>query len=93
VESALIMLRSFADPGPLSYGTFKMLGVPSFELAMLNVSLCVLFVADYLIAFRPQRFAELAARPRLPFVAGVGLTYYVLLFGVFGRIEFIYFQF
>ena len=93
VASALTMLRSFADLGPLSYGTFKMLGVPSFELAMLGVSLCVLFVADYFIAFRPQRLAELAACPRLPFVAGVGLTYYVLLFGVFGRIEFIYFQF
>jgi alginate O-acetyltransferase complex protein AlgI len=92
-ESAIIMLESFAHPGALSYGTFKVLGLPSFELATLCVSLCVLLVVDYLIAFRPARLAELAARPRLPLVAGVGLAYYVLLFGVFGRIEFIYFQF
>ena len=35
----------------------------------------------------------LVAVPRLPTVAGVGLCYYLLLFGVMGRIEFIYFQF
>jgi alginate O-acetyltransferase complex protein AlgI len=92
-ENALIMLGSFGDFGPLSYGTFKNLGLPSFELAMLCVSLCILFVVDYHIAFRPERLEALATLPRLPVVAGVGLAYYVLLFGVFGRIEFIYFQF
>jgi D-alanyl-lipoteichoic acid acyltransferase DltB (MBOAT superfamily) len=92
-ENAIVMLRSFAHFGPLSYGTFKVLGLPSFELATLCVSMCILFGVDYLIAFKPARLAELAALPRLPFVAGVGLTYYVLLFGVLGRIEFIYFQF
>jgi alginate O-acetyltransferase complex protein AlgI len=91
--SALIMLQSFGDFGPLSYGTFKVLGLPSFELAMLCLSLCVLFVIDYQIAHRPERLAALAAVPRLRTVVGVGLCYYVLLFGVMGRIEFIYFQF
>jgi alginate O-acetyltransferase complex protein AlgI len=90
---ALIMLQSFGDWGPLSYGTFKVLGLPSFELAMLCVSLCILFIVDYYIAFRPEQLAKLAVFPRLPVVAGVGLAYYVLLFGVLGRIEFIYFQF
>jgi alginate O-acetyltransferase complex protein AlgI len=92
-ENALIMLQSFGDFGPLSYGTFKVLGLPSFELGMLCISLCILFVVDYHIAFRPDRLAELARLPRLPVVTGVGLSYYVLLFGVLGRIEFIYFQF
>jgi D-alanyl-lipoteichoic acid acyltransferase DltB (MBOAT superfamily) len=91
--NALTMLRSLGDFGPLSYGTFKVLGLPSFELVMLCVSLCILFIVDYYIAFKPERLAELATLPRLPVVVGVGLSYYVLLFGVFGRIEFIYFQF
>lgn len=90
---ALIMLQSFGDFGPLSYGTFKVLGLPSFELAVLCVSFCIMLVVDYMIAYRPEKLAELATVPTLPLVAGVGLSYYVLLFGVFGRIEFIYFQF
>jgi alginate O-acetyltransferase complex protein AlgI len=60
---------------------------------MLCISLCILLAVDYHIAFRPDRLAELARLPRLPVVTGVGLSYYVLLFGVLGRIEFIYFQF
>lgn len=93
LEKAFAVLRSFGDVGPLSYGTFKMLGLPSFELAMLCVSLGILFTVDYHIAHRPDRLRALATVPRLSTVAGVGLCYYVLLFGVMGRIEFIYFQF
>lgn len=90
---AWIMLQSFSHFGPVSYGTFKNLGLPSFELMMLFVSLIILFVVDYLIAFKQERLAELAAWPKLPVWTGIALSYYVLLFGVFGRIEFIYFQF
>ncbi len=93
VENAFVMLRSFGDLGPLSYGTFKVLGVPSFELAMLCVSLCILFTVDYHIAFKSERPARISSMPRLRTVAGVGLCYYLLLFGVMGRTEFIYFQF
>lgn len=56
------------------------------------MSLCILFVVDYHIAYRPDRLEALVTVPKLPIVAGVGLTYYVLLFGVMGRIELIYFQ-
>lgn len=90
---AVAMFQSFGSFGPLSYGTFKVLGLPSFELATLCVSLCVLFIVDWHIAYRPDRLVALASMPRLPTAAGVGLCYYVLLFGVMGRIEFIYFQF
>lgn len=92
-ENALIMIRSFGDLGPVSYDTFKILGLPSFELVMLFVSLIILFTVDYLIAFKPERLAKFATLRPIPLVVGVGLTYYVLMFGVFGRIEFIYFQF
>lgn len=90
---ALAMFQSFGNFGPLSYGTFKILGLPSFELVMACLSICILFVVDYHLARKPERLAALAAIPRLPTVAGVGLCYFILLFGVMGRIEFIYFQF
>jgi len=91
--NALAMLQSFGNWGPLSYGTFKVLGLPSFELIMLAVSLVILFVVDYHLAFRSQRLWELGQRRWLSNGAGIALAYYVLLFGVFGHIEFIYFQF
>jgi alginate O-acetyltransferase complex protein AlgI len=90
---AVAMFQSFGSFGPLSYGTFKVLGLPSFELAMLGLSICILLVVDYHLAHRPERLAALVAVPRVPAMVGVGLCYYVLLFGVMGRIEFIYFQF
>ncbi|CAL76050.1 putative alginate o-acetyltransferase AlgI [Bradyrhizobium sp. ORS 278] len=93
LAGAWTMLKSFGHFGPLSYGTFKILGLPSFEMLMLAVSLIMLFVVDFFLAFRPGTLAALAKWPRLPVVTGVGLAYYILLFGVFGRIEFIYFQF
>ncbi len=92
-ENAWIMLRSFGDFGPLSYGTFKNLGLPGFELMMLSISMIILFVVDYLIAFEKPRLERLAAMSYLPTWTGIGLIYYILFFGVFGRIEFIYFQF
>jgi alginate O-acetyltransferase complex protein AlgI len=52
-----------------------------------------LLIVAYHIARLPERLAATVAIPWLPTVAGVGLCYCILLFGVLGRIEFIYFQF
>jgi len=93
LPNAAAILGSFGHLGGLSYGTFKVLGLGSFELMILCVSLLLLFVVDYLIAHRSQFLVQLARLPGLTIPAGVGLVYYVLLFGVFGRMEFIYFQF
>jgi alginate O-acetyltransferase complex protein AlgI len=93
LSGAIDMLRSLGDLGSVSYFTFKMLNLASVELMMLAISLLVLFVVDYHLAFRPQRLEALAQVPWLPTGVGVALVYYVLLFGVFGRVEFIYFQF
>jgi D-alanyl-lipoteichoic acid acyltransferase DltB (MBOAT superfamily) len=93
IAGAFDMLRSFADLGHVSYFTFKMLNLASFELMMFAVSLLVLLAVDFHLAFRPQRLEALGRMRWLSTGAGVALTYYILLFGVFGHAEFIYFQF
>jgi hypothetical protein len=93
LPNALAVVRSMSDFGGLSYGTFKMFGFASFEIAMLAVSLLILFTIDYLISFRPALLTRLGQIPSMSTALGLALTYYVVLFGIFGRVEFIYFQF
>lgn len=93
VSSAIGALRSMGDLGEVSYFTFKMLGLASVELMMIAISLVVLVVVDFHLAFRPQRLKELGRMRWLSMSAGVALAYYILLFGIFGHAEFIYFQF
>lgn len=93
LANAFIAIRSLGEFGPMSYGTLKMLGLSSVELAMLGVSLLILFLVDFLLAFRPQRLQALGHMRWLPTGAGVALAYYIILFGIFGHAEFIYFQF
>jgi D-alanyl-lipoteichoic acid acyltransferase DltB (MBOAT superfamily) len=93
LPNALVALQSLTHFGDLSYGTFKMAGLASFEIVMLGVSILTLFIVDYVIAFRAELLQRLQRMPRLSTAAGVGLAYYILLFGIFGRVEFIYFQF
>ncbi|MFB9265479.1 MBOAT family O-acyltransferase [Bradyrhizobium erythrophlei] len=93
VAGAVSALRSLGDFGGVSYFTFKMLGLASVELVTLAVSLVILLIVDFHLAFRPQRLEVLGRSRWLSTGAGVALTYYVVLFGVFGRVEFIYFQF
>ena len=85
--------ESLGNIGRLSYGTFKELGLPSFEIGILGVSLIILLVTDWLIAFRPGVLHRLQNVRFLPSFVGVILAYYIIMFGVFGRTDFIYFQF
>lgn len=93
VANAVLTLRSLADLAPVSYFTLKMLGLASVELVMLVVSLAILLVVDFHLAFRPQRLEVLGGIRWLSTGVGVALAYYVVLFGIFGHAEFIYFQF
>lgn len=93
LANAFVVFRSLGEFGPVSYGTLKMLGLASVELLMLGVSLLILFVVDFHLAFRPRRLEALGEMRWLPTGAGVALAYYIILFGIFGHAEFIYFQF
>ncbi len=93
VANAFVTLRSLVDPGPISYFTLKMLGLASVELLMLAVSLTMLLIIDFHLAFRPQRLQAFGEMRWLSTGVGVAMAYYVILFGIFGHAEFIYFQF
>ncbi|CAM3628211.1 putative alginate O-acetylase AlgI [Bordetella sputigena] len=93
LPNAVEVFRHLGAPGTMSYGVFNMLGLSAFQSAVLAASIALLFVVDFHLVYRPDRLKRLAAIAPLNTVAGVALGYYVLLFGVFGRTEFIYFQF
>ena len=93
LADALRVLGSWAAPGPLAYGTFKALGLGSFELLLLAFNVGVLFAVDGCLASRPDRLAGLAARSGVALPAALALSFHILLFGVFGHVEFVYFQF
>jgi alginate O-acetyltransferase complex protein AlgI len=79
--------------GPIEYGTFKVLGLPSFELAMTVLNIAILLFIDRRIASGAFDERRSPGGSALRTILGVALVYYIVLFGVFQRIEFIYFQF
>jgi alginate O-acetyltransferase complex protein AlgI len=93
IAGALEALQSMGHLGGVSYFTFKMLNLASVELMMIAISLIILLVVDFHLAFRPQRLEELGRLRWLSTGVGIALAYYIMLFGVFGHVEFIYFQF
>ena len=93
LSDAVQVFRPLGTGGAFSYGVFNTLGLSAFQIAILAVSLLLLLAVDYHLVYRPERLRRLAGMPAVGTAAGVALGYYVLLFGVFGRTEFIYFQF
>ena len=93
LENALTSIRSFGHMGTLSYETFKVLNLPSFEIVTLIGSLVLLIIVDWQIAHPGGTMRRLGTQRWIAIPAGVALAYLVLLFGVFGRMDFIYFQF
>ena len=90
---AWTVLKSFQHFTALDYGTFKVLGFASFEILLAAVFIPFTFLVEWVVSKgRCQEIDQLVG-PRLSIVLGVALTYVILLFGVFGRREFIYFQF
>ncbi|MDB5827338.1 MAG: hypothetical protein JWQ73_1558 [Variovorax sp.] len=90
---AWTVLKSFHHLTALDYGTFKVLGFASFEILLAALFIPFTFIVEWVVSKdRYQDIDELVG-PRMAIVLGVALTYVILLFGVFGRREFIYFQF
>lgn len=93
LEGAWTVLKSFQHLTALDYGTFKVLGFASFEILLAALFIPFTFIVEWVLSKdRYENINELVG-PRLSIVLGVTLTYVILLFGVFGRREFIYFQF
>jgi hypothetical protein len=79
--------------GPIDYGTFKTLGLASFEIVLVVAHIIVLLAVDAMICWRPVLLQRARSISVLSCAAAVALFYDIALFGVFGRVDFIYFQF
>jgi D-alanyl-lipoteichoic acid acyltransferase DltB (MBOAT superfamily) len=93
LPDALETFRSFVHPGPLTYSVFNSLGLSAFHLAGLILSMLILLVVDLGLEKHPERLLKLSAVRPFNILIGVTMVYYIFFFGVFGRTDFIYFQF
>jgi alginate O-acetyltransferase complex protein AlgI len=93
LDSAVAIFSGMPNFGPLEYGTFKILGLPSFEIILAIKQISILVIVDLLLFLRPDLFTKWRRIPGVGLVAGVFLFYNIMLFGIFGHQDFIYFQF
>jgi D-alanyl-lipoteichoic acid acyltransferase DltB (MBOAT superfamily) len=69
------------------------LGLPRFEMLLAFVMIAVVMVVDWLLLRRPPRLQALWARRPVRWACLAGCFYGVVFFGVFAKVQFIYFQF
>ena len=93
LADAWTVLKSFRHLAALDYDTFKVLGFASFEILLAALFIPFTFIVEWVVSKDRYQSIDQLVGPRLSIVLGVTLTYVILLFGVFGRREFIYFQF
>ncbi|QNK72173.1 MBOAT family protein [Variovorax sp. PAMC28562] len=93
LSDAWTMLKGFRHLTALDYGTFKVLGFASFEILLAALFIPFTFIVEWVVSKDRYQDIDQLVGSRLSIVLGVALTYVILLFGVFGRREFIYFQF
>ena len=93
LDDALYITSHLLDFGPLHYGTFKLLKLPSFELLLAALQILLIFAVDFVLRFQPAgplRWWQ--ARP-VRWTLFLLLVYNVIFFGVFEKVDFIYFAF
>lgn len=93
LQDAHAVLASWHQFTHIDYAVFKMSGFASFEILLSVLFIPLLFVVEGVVSrTQAQDVAEVLGQ-RAALVLGVLLTYVILMFGVFGKQEFIYFQF
>ncbi|MDI1347749.1 MBOAT family O-acyltransferase [Aquabacterium sp.] len=93
LDDAWLILGSFGQFTPIDYAVFKMSGFASFEILLSCLFIPSMFGVEAWVArSRHQHPGEVLGAP-LSILLGVLLMFTILLFGVFGQHEFIYFQF
>jgi D-alanyl-lipoteichoic acid acyltransferase DltB (MBOAT superfamily) len=93
LRDANYILTHFAKLGRVSYSVFKVIGFASFEILLTLFHLAVLFVVDYMILARQETLRKLGTNRVLAIGIAVALFYDIIMFGVFEKKDFIYFQF
>ncbi|WP_026608284.1 MBOAT family O-acyltransferase [Methylocapsa acidiphila] len=93
LADALWIIGHLGRIGPIDYGTFKVLGLASFEIVLAIFQISLLLSIDYLIFAKPDLLVRWRNIRALGMAAAVALFYNIILFGIFEKAEFIYFQF
>jgi D-alanyl-lipoteichoic acid acyltransferase DltB (MBOAT superfamily) len=93
IDDALVVIARMADFEGFRLASLWSLGLPRFELLISAVAVAVLFLVDGLIEFSPGWLHDLWERRPIRWACLLAGTYAIVFFGVFGEVEFIYFQF
>jgi alginate O-acetyltransferase complex protein AlgI len=93
VSDAVYIVTHLLDLGRVEYGTFKILSLASFEIMLVPTQILILLFVDAVLRFRPERVLRLWQVPAIRWSLALALAYNVVFFGVFEKLEFIYFAF
>jgi alginate O-acetyltransferase complex protein AlgI len=73
--------------------TLWYLGLPRFEMMLVVLNAVLLFVVDYILVAKPALVQIWWQRRPVRWLVYVTAFYAIVFFGLFGRVDFIYFQF
>jgi alginate O-acetyltransferase complex protein AlgI len=93
LHDALYILLHSHQLSRVDYGVFKSVGLASFEILLTLFHLTILLVVDFMLLGRPEVLRKCGANRFVAIVVAALLFYDIMLFGVFERRDFIYFQF
>jgi alginate O-acetyltransferase complex protein AlgI len=93
LHDAVYILSHSHQLSRIDYGVFKSAGFASFEILLTLFHLVILSVVDFMILFRPTALRRYGANRFVAIGVAVLLFYDIIMFGVFERRDFIYFQF
>lgn len=93
LNDADYILTHAMDLSRFDYGVFKSIGFTSFDIPLAFVHLAILFAVDFCLCFRPATLRRVGANRVIGLGVAVALFYDIIMFGVFEKRDFIYFQF
>ena len=92
-SDAINILVMMSDWSRFNLSDLNRLGLPTFEMMLCFLMPALMFVTDYCICYKPRVIMKFWKYDSFRSFSYVTCLYLILLFGVFGRVDFIYFQF
>ncbi len=93
VKEGLYVVSHLASTRGLQANDFFVLGLPRFEMALLFPVILVVAVTEWFIAYKPASMTRLWSWRPFRWTCAYTCVFATIFFGVFGHVEFIYFQF
>jgi hypothetical protein len=93
ISEAIYIIRGFTDWSGSSLATLWTLGLPRFEMMIAFAGIGLLFIVEFSQEHQPAIVRSLWRHRPLRWACYAAEFYGVAFLGVFGHVEFIYFQF